>query len=92
MKSFDQLNIFVFIFICNILLFFFSFFLLSENPLTTPDAITYTAALVYIMYLVDVNALFDIALGLYDFDLVILVAEKSQKVKIISYLKFFYIL
>lgn len=29
--------------------------------------------------MVDVNALFDVALGLYDFDLVLYVAEKSQK-------------
>ena len=27
----------------------------------------------------DVNVLFDVALGLYDFDLVLFVAEKSQK-------------
>jgi elongator complex protein 1 len=28
---------------------------------------------------VDVNILFDLALGTYDFDLVLMVAEKSQK-------------
>lgn len=32
------------------------------------------------MFLVDVNELFDVALGLYDFELVLMVAEKSQKV------------
>ncbi|XP_046749478.1 putative elongator complex protein 1 [Diprion similis] len=36
-------------------------------------------ALKYLLYLVDVNTLFDIALGMYDFDLVMLVAAKSQK-------------
>lgn len=36
-------------------------------------------ALEYICWLVDVDKLFDIALGLYDFDLVLLVAQKSQK-------------
>lgn len=36
-------------------------------------------ALKYLVFLVDVNHLFDIALGMYDFDLVLLVAQKSQK-------------
>ena len=35
------------------------------------------------MFLVDVNELFDVALGLYDFELVLMVAEKSQKVKLL---------
>ena len=39
-------------------------------------------ALKYLMFLVDVNELFDVALGLYDFELVLMVAEKSQKVKL----------
>ena len=38
-------------------------------------------ALNFLLLLVDVNVLFDVALGLYDFDLVLFVAEKSQKVK-----------
>jgi elongator complex protein 1 len=33
----------------------------------------------HLLYLADVNELFDIALGTYDFDVVIMVAEKSQK-------------
>jgi elongator complex protein 1 len=33
----------------------------------------------FILYSVDVNVLFDLALGTYDFDLVLMVAEKSQK-------------
>ncbi|XP_047028993.1 putative elongator complex protein 1 [Helicoverpa zea] len=36
-------------------------------------------ALKYLLYMVDVNQLFDVALGMYDFDLVLLVAYKSQK-------------
>ena len=38
-------------------------------------------ALKYLLFLVDVNELYDIALGTYDFDLVLMVAEKSQKVR-----------
>jgi elongator complex protein 1 len=37
-------------------------------------------ALKYSLLLIDVNQLYDSALGLYDFSLVLLVAEKSQKV------------
>lgn len=36
-------------------------------------------AMKYLLLLVDVNSLYDIALGLYDFDLVMFVANKSQK-------------
>ncbi|CAH2982016.1 unnamed protein product [Chilo suppressalis] len=36
-------------------------------------------ALKYLLYMVDVNKLFDVALGMYDFDLVLQVANKSQK-------------
>nr|DBA28623.1 TPA: hypothetical protein GDO54_008951 [Pyxicephalus adspersus] len=36
-------------------------------------------ALKYLLFLVDVNELYDYSLGTYDFDLVIMVAEKSQK-------------
>jgi len=37
-------------------------------------------ALKYLLFLVDVNELYDYSLGTYDFDLVVMVAEKSQKV------------
>lgn len=40
-------------------------------------------ALKYLLFLVDVNEMFDVALGTYDFDLVLMVAEKSQKVNIV---------
>ncbi|XP_029845104.2 putative elongator complex protein 1 [Ixodes scapularis] len=40
---------------------------------------TLDQALKYILYLVDTNDLFNVALGTYNFDLVLMVAEKSQK-------------
>ena len=33
----------------------------------------------YLLYIVDVNELFDVSLGTFNFDLVLIVAEKSQK-------------
>uniref|UniRef100_A0A8C0EGY0 Elongator complex protein 1 n=1 Tax=Bubo bubo TaxID=30461 RepID=A0A8C0EGY0_BUBBB len=52
---------------------------LQEN--VTPDvkAVSAEEALKYLLFLVDVNELYDYSLGTYDFDLVIMVAEKSQK-------------
>lgn len=41
--------------------------------------VTSHEALKYLLYLVNVNELYDVALGLYDFDLVLFVAQKSQK-------------
>jgi len=46
----------------------------SSSSVTTDDALR------YLLYLVDVNDLYNVALGTYDFDLVLMVAEKSQKV------------
>jgi elongator complex protein 1 len=43
-------------------------------------AVSSDEALNYLFYIVDVYELFDVALGLYDFQLVMLVAQKSQKV------------
>ena len=40
-------------------------------------------AMRYLLYLVDVNDLYNVALGTYDFDLVLMVAEKSQKVRVL---------
>lgn len=37
-------------------------------------------ALKYLLFLVNVNDLYEHSLGTYDFDLVLMVAEKSQKV------------
>ena len=47
----------------------------SDVPVMAEDALK------YVLFLVDVNELFDVALGMYDFTLVLLVAEKSQKVQ-----------
>uniref|UniRef100_A0A8C6Y1U3 Elongator complex protein 1 n=1 Tax=Naja naja TaxID=35670 RepID=A0A8C6Y1U3_NAJNA len=45
----------------------------------TVGIISVEEALKYLLYLVDVSELYDYSLGTYDFDLVIMVAEKSQK-------------
>ncbi|XP_039758294.1 putative elongator complex protein 1 [Pararge aegeria] len=45
----------------------------SNLPVTSDDALK------YLLYMVNVDNLFDVALGMYDFDLVLLVANKSQK-------------
>lgn len=37
-------------------------------------------AVKYIIFLADANKLFDVALGMYDFELVLAVAQNSQKV------------
>lgn len=44
-------------------------------PLAVEDAVK------YIIFLVDANTLFDVALGMYDFSLVLLVAQHAQKVR-----------
>ncbi|CAJ0941115.1 unnamed protein product, partial [Ranitomeya imitator] len=46
---------------------------------SSADAVSAEEALKYLLFLVDVNELYDHSLGTYDFDLVIMVAEKSQK-------------
>uniref|UniRef100_A0A670Z7C0 Elongator complex protein 1 n=1 Tax=Pseudonaja textilis TaxID=8673 RepID=A0A670Z7C0_PSETE len=48
-------------------------------PYTDFGTISVEEALKYLLYLVDVSELYDYSLGTYDFDLVIMVAEKSQK-------------
>lgn len=45
----------------------------EEKRLTAEDALK------YICWIVDVDKLYDIALGTYDFGLVLMVAQKSQK-------------
>ncbi|CAH0724919.1 unnamed protein product, partial [Brenthis ino] len=45
----------------------------SKLPVTSDEALK------YLLYMVNVDHLFDVALGMYDFDLVLLVANKSQK-------------
>lgn len=44
-------------------------------------------AVKYIIFLTNVNRLYDIALGMYDFQLVLMVAQYSQKVRISSLLR-----
>lgn len=51
----------------------------SELSGSTFVDVTAQDALKYLLYLVDVNDLYDVALGMYDFDLVLFVAQKSQK-------------
>uniref|UniRef100_A0A182PF30 Elongator complex protein 1 n=1 Tax=Anopheles epiroticus TaxID=199890 RepID=A0A182PF30_9DIPT len=50
---------------------------LKQGQQESPEAAE--EALRYLLYLVEVNALYDVALGMYDFGLVLFVATKSQK-------------
>lgn len=50
------------------------------NPSEGPGAVSAEEALKYLLFLVNVNDLYEHSLGTYDFDLVLMVAEKSQKV------------
>lgn len=54
---------------------------LKASPVHTVEneCVTSEEALKYILFLVDVNQMYDVALGMYDFELVLMVAEKSQK-------------
>ncbi|KAJ6635662.1 Elongator complex protein 1 [Pseudolycoriella hygida] len=51
----------------------------NVNGKTDDNNIDAQGALKYLLYLVDVNQLYNVALGMYDFDLVLFVAAKSQK-------------
>lgn len=53
---------------------------MSENPPEGPGAVSAEEALKFLLFLVNVNDLYEHSLGTYDFDLVLMVAEKSQKV------------
>lgn len=52
------------------------------NPPSAADAVSAEEALKYLLFLVNVNELYEHSLGTYDFDLVLMVAEKSQKVSL----------
>ncbi|XP_033841778.1 elongator complex protein 1 [Periophthalmus magnuspinnatus] len=52
---------------------------LRVNPPPAVVAVSAEEALKYLLFLVDVNDLYEHSLGTYDFDLVLMVAEKSQK-------------
>lgn len=47
---------------------------IGAEPALVEDAVK------YVIFLVDANKLFDTALGMYDFSLVLMVAQHSQKV------------
>ncbi|XP_026872147.2 elongator complex protein 1 isoform X2 [Electrophorus electricus] len=49
------------------------------NPPSAEHAVGAGEALKYLLFLVNVNELYEHSLGTYDFDLVLMVAEKSQK-------------
>lgn len=51
----------------------------QKRPADAAGVVSSHEALKYLLYLVNVNELFDMALGMYDFDLVLFVAQKSQK-------------
>lgn len=51
------------------------------SPPDGADAVSAEEALKYLLFLVNVNDLYEHSLGTYDFDLVLMVAEKSQKVQ-----------
>jgi elongator complex protein 1 len=48
--------------------------------LTASDLAHAEEALSYTIFLCDADRLFDVALGMYDFSLVLMVAQQSQKV------------
>ncbi|XP_037833298.1 elongator complex protein 1 isoform X2 [Kryptolebias marmoratus] len=52
---------------------------LREDPPEAPGSVSAEEALKYLLFLVNVNDLYEHSLGTYDFDLVLMVAEKSQK-------------
>ncbi|XP_029917224.1 elongator complex protein 1 [Myripristis murdjan] len=52
---------------------------LRVNPPGAAGAVSAEEALKYLLFLVNVNELYEHSLGTYDFDLVLMVAEKSQK-------------
>lgn len=51
------------------------------NPPEGDGGVNAEEALKYLLFLVNVNDLYEHSLGTYDFDLVLMVAEKSQKVQ-----------
>lgn len=55
------------------------------KPPEGPASVSAEEALKYLLFLVDVNDLYEHSLGTYDFDLVLMVAEKSQKVFEVCY-------
>lgn len=54
---------------------------LCSQVVTARDAARAEDAVTYIIFLSDANTLFDLALGMYDFSLVLMIAQHSQKVR-----------
>lgn len=52
----------------------------TEFAATNPEVVE--NAIKYIIFLTNVNQLYDVALGMYDFKLVLMVAQYSQKVRL----------
>ncbi|EDV26443.1 uncharacterized protein TRIADDRAFT_22184, partial [Trichoplax adhaerens] len=52
---------------------------LADKTAVSEGGVSYLEALKYLLVLVDVNELYNVALGMYDFDIVLMVAERSQK-------------
>lgn len=52
---------------------------LKAKEEASKDGFSAEEALKYLLYMVDVSVLYDTALGMYDFELVMFVAQKSQK-------------
>lgn len=51
------------------------------GPCTDTDPSIVEDAVKYIIFLVDADRLFDTALGMYDFSLVLMIAQHAQKVR-----------
>lgn len=57
----------------------------SAIPPTESEPQLVEEAVKYIIFLVDANSLFDTALGMYDFSLVLMIAQHAQKVKFLAH-------
>lgn len=73
----NSVNIFSYYRVCNICVM-----LWLVNPPSASNGVSAEEALKYLLFLVNVNELYEHSLGTYDFDLVLMVAEKSQKVSV----------
>lgn len=77
-------------FLCCIVLEVNTTFRKAENTLILTSSADKDPELVeeavkYVIFLVDADKLFDVALGMYDFSLVLLIAQHSQRVHFTSY-------
>ena len=84
--------VWLFSFVCEVnsyiykqIIFHRPLFLTDSNPDIVEDAVK------YIIFLVDADRLFDTALGMYDFSLVLMIAQHAQKVCMKLDLSFFHL-